>query len=672
MQVIAIAVAVFILPLLMWPGLTDYNYAKCIVGLVFISILLVLWGLKAWRRSSWTIHVPWLLIPVAGFILAGVLSVIQADNPRIVIQTQVLLTYFVLLLWMIADVARDQRSAQWILGSLLVSASLTALYGVLQYYGIVPGTPNMTRTAAIISSMGNRNHLGGFLCYLFFPSVILLIRAKALWAKIVSVVLILSLFATMLLVHQLGTRVALALTSVALVIGGLIFRPMKPLRANRWWLIGLAGAVAALSVYSSIIRPITQPIDTEGDDLWITQLWEENSGDARAWFWWIGVEMLADHPVTGIGMGNYKLNFFSYKADFAATERGKAFDFYISRVAQAHNDYVQTAAESGAIGLILLLGCLGLLATSLWIRLKRSSEENRLELLFLTGGILAFLAHAMISFPAHVASSSLLFVVFCGLALSPRYGSDMTFRWVLRGWKGKAFHVALIAVSLVVSVGAVNDLRANWLMERGFDRLNAGLYASGEELLHQSLNLDFAPRQTYYYLAIAQIQQEKFSEAEENLEKCMTTYVDDRVYLTYADLQLKMKKLEEARSAVKILLATHPSVRVEQQARYIEAVAVIEKREFDEALQLLQSLALDHPAFVPGLVALGQLYAAQGMVNLARANYETALRLIEQSLEAAFDRLENAPLIEARMIRDEIETISQQRDHVVVQMNGLQ
>ena len=121
-QVLSVAAAIFILPLLMWPGLTDYNYAKCIVSLVFISALLVLWGLTAWHRPSWTIRVPWLLIPVAGFVLAGVLSLLQATSARVVIQSLILLVYFGLLLWMIANVVKDGRDVRWILGALLASA----------------------------------------------------------------------------------------------------------------------------------------------------------------------------------------------------------------------------------------------------------------------------------------------------------------------------------------------------------------------------------------------------------------------------------------------------------------------------------------------------------------------------------------------------------------------
>jgi len=348
LHVIAIAVAIFVLPLLMWPGLTDYNYAKSIVSLVLISVLLVLWGLTAWRRPSWTIRIPWVLIPVAGFILAGVLSLIQATNARVVIQSLILLTYFVLLLWMIANVVREERDVQWILVSLLAAASLAAMYGVLQYYGLLPGFPGATGTNAILSTMGNRNHLGGFLLYLFYPAIILLVRSRSQWAKALTFVAIALLFAVLLLVDQTATRIAFALVTAALGVGWAIFRPSTPLRSNRWWLIGLAGVVVIMSVFTTVQSPIESP----------GEMWEDNSGSTRTWFWLVGAEMFANHPITGVGVGNYKIDFFPYKAQFAVTERGQDFNYPLKRVSQAHNDYLQAGAEFGGIGFLLLLSCL--------------------------------------------------------------------------------------------------------------------------------------------------------------------------------------------------------------------------------------------------------------------------------------------------------------------------
>ena len=655
-QVAAIAVAVFTLPLLMWPGLTDYNYTKSIASLILISVLLILWGLTAWRRSSWTIRVPWLLFPLIGFVMAGFLSLIYATNGRVTVQSLILLIYFVLLLWLIANIVRDQRDVRWLLTALLASGSLAALYSILQYFGVVPGVHGATGVNAIISSMGNRNHLGGFLLYLFYPAVVLLLRARALWARALVFILLALTLVVMLLVRQTGTLVAFALVTVAFVVGWLIFRAN---RASRRWL--LVGVVAAICILALIA--VT---DRGGKEPWLVKMWEANSGKTRAGDWWIGADMFADHPITGVGLGNYKLNFIPSKASFLASERGQAYDFYIPKASQAHNEYIQVGAELGFIGLFMLFCSVGTLAASLWIRLKRNQDKNdRRDLLLLTAGILAFLAHSVVSFPAHVVGSSLELIVFCGLALSLAYGESMSFAWVLDGWKGKGFHGLLIVIGVSVSLFAAADMRANWLMERGIDQVQAGLFATGEGMLQESLALDFAPRQTYYYLAIAQIQLGKLDEAEASLEKCMTRFIDEASLLNYANLLVNTGQSERAFEPLDLLLASHPRSEIEPRAHYLRALAISETGDPEGAIVLIEELLASYRSYKTPYIGLGSIYESLERFEEARTTYETGLEQIEAVLtktRATIDAEGNAITSERHgELRSQIEQLTYER-----------
>ena len=625
-QLAAIAVTTFALPLLMWPGLTDYNYAKSAASLILISVLLALWGVNAWQRASWTIYVPWPLVPVFGFVLAGVLSLIQATNGRVVMQSLILLICFVLLLWMIANVVRDQRDVRWLLAALLASGTLAALYGVLQYFGVVPGSPGEMGVNAILSSMGNRNHLGGFLLYLLYPGGILLLKARMWWARMLVALLLVALLAAMLLLRQAGTQVALALVTGLLVVGWLIFRVARRLRAGRRRLLALAAVVVAVSACALIVTTVMISLtDRANEKPWLVNMWEANSGKTRAWDWWIGAEMFAEHPVTGVGLGNYKLEFIPSKADFLATERGQAYDFYIPRAAQAHNEYVQVGAELGVVGLFMLFASLGTLGVALWIRSKRARDRSaRLDLLLLTTGILAFLAHSVVSFPAHVVGSSLELVVFCGLALSLAYGKSMSFAWVLDGWKGKGFHVLLIAVGLAVSLFASADMRANWLMERGIDQVQAGLFASGEATLRRSLALDFAP--------IAQIQLGDLEEAEASLEQCMTRFIDEASLLNYANLLVNTGQLERASAPLDLLVSSHPRLEIQTRARYLQALVASEMGDPEKAILLIEELLASDRNYETAYIGLGGIFESLQRFGDARTTYETGFEIIEKML----------------------------------------
>lgn len=633
LQVAAIAIAVFVLPLLVWPGLTDYNYSKTIASLLLISFLLILWGIPAWRRPLWTIHVPWLLIPIAGLAISATLSAIQANNVLVVLQSSTLLIYYALFLWMISSVIRSQRDVRWILIALLASGTLAALYGVLQYFAILPGPPGSVHAGAVLSTMGNRNHLGGFLLYLFYPGMILFFQAKSPLLKSLTLGTLAFTLASMMLVNQLSVQLIFPLIAIALLVGLLIFRARRPLHANRWWLTAFAGI--ALVVFLCMLNFTQSSIQLPPDDndSWLMSTWIDNSGNTRAQDWLIAAEMFEDHPITGVGLGHYKLNFIASKADFRATPRGEAFADYIPRAAQAHNEYIQLGAELGIVGLVMLFGSLATLAVSLWIRLKHSDENHRIALLLLTMGILAFLAHSLVSFPGHVVGSSLELVVFCGLALSLAYGASTSFTWKLSGWLGRGVHIGLIIIGLTVSAFALADARANWFMEQGIDQVQAGLFATAEESFQRSLSLDFAPRQTYYYLAIAQIQLGKLDEAQISLQRCMTRFVDEASLLNYANLLVNTGQSEQAFGPLELLLASEPRVEIQRRAAYLRALAISETGDPEAAIVLIEDLLLQSWASETAYIGLGSIYESLHRMDEARATYETGLQQIDGALD---------------------------------------
>mgnify|MGYP005838390611 CR=1 FL=1 len=678
-QVIAIAITVFVLPLLMWPGLTDYNYTKSIAALVLISCLLVLWGLPAWRRPSWKLHVPWALLPVAGLLLAGLLSLIQAANARVAIQSLILLTYFVLLLWMIANVVHDQRDVRWILAALLASGTLAALYGVLQYFALLPGMVGARGIHAMISTMGNRNHLGGFLLYLIYPSIILLLGTRSRWGRALAAILIGFTLSVMLSLRQAGTRVALIGATAALFVGALIFRPPRYVRTHKRSLLGLGGGITVLCILALIFGlwgvPFRASSEADAKKPWLVSVWETNSGKTRAWDWWIAADMLVDHPTFGAGLGHYKIEFIPSKADFLATERGQAYSFFIPSASQAHNEVVQVAAELGTIGLIMLLASLIMLAISLWVRLRRSNGKDQLSLLLLTLGILAFLAHSLVSFPAHVVGSSLEFILFCGLALSLSYGTSMSFSWELRGWTAKVAHIVLIAVGLTVSTVALADARANWLMERGIDQVQAGLFATAEISLQRSLALDFAPRQTYYYLAVAQIQLGKLDQAQINLEKCMTRFIDEASLLNYANLLVNTGQSETAFEPLDLLLASHPRPDIERRALYLRALAISETGDPDTAITLIEDLLTSNPSYETPYIGLGSIYESQDRIEEARATYTAGLEKVEKALTRTRSRItaagETITADKAGELRAKIDKLTYERATLLERLRDL-
>jgi len=665
--VYSLAFVVFAIPLFFFPGLTEYGYGKTMFALVAVSILLFLWALSAWQKDpqkgEWRPRIPWMTLPFLLFVVASLLSLLAAPNGRVVVQSLVLSVYFFLIVLLVVNAVRERRDVTLLLGSLTLSAFFVSLYGLLQYLGVLQGgDPGGVNT--IISTLGNKNFLGGFLGYLLVPSFVLLVRLRSRVLRAVALALIAFNFGTLMLVNQMAPMLGLIAAAVFLLIGLILFRPVEPIRRNRAWLLALLAALALTFLIEAPSGPLNSVVGLSQDSVtpretqsWIARMWIRNSGRARELDWWIGWEMLKAQPIAGIGLGNYKISFLEYKAIFLDTPRGAAYlDVKIPRAAQAHSDFVQVAAELGGLGILAVLSFIGVLVTTVWLRLRRNADEaDRLDILLFTAGIVVFLVHALVDFPAHLPTSMLVVLLLLGLIHAPVYGE----KGVLRARVGKRAHgvltVALAVVGVTVSVFAMTDLAANVLMGRGLQQLQFGNVEEARETLERSIALDFAPRQTYYYLATALVRLGDQEGALENYRKCFTRFTDENSYLVFADLAVSLGRIDEAQSAIQFLLSTNPKPEIEQKARYIEGTAAAERGDYAHAISLMESLATDAPDFELPRIALGNLFRATDQPEAAREQFELALALIERKLADAQAELSGR----TRFTADEYSTLQQ-------------
>jgi len=666
-MVYLIALFVFSMPLFIWPGVTEYGYGKSIFALVSVSVLLILLGIYAWIKGEWEIRLPWITFPVLGLALVCLLSLIRAANGRVVIQSLTLVIFFFLFYLVVVNVVREKRDVTLILYSLLLSAFFASLYGLLQHLGVMRGAHGAHGLGEIISTMGNRNYLGGFLSYLLFPSVILIVRLRSWVLRVLAIGLLSFNFGMAMLVNQAGTRVALLVAAAALIIGWAIFRPIEPIRRNRAWLIALLFVLVFTFLVEAPSGPLNSVVGlSAGGSSWIGRLVARER--TRVWDWWVGWEMFKAHPIVGVGLGNYKLNFIPYKAKFLASPQGAGYNFHIARAAQAHNEYVQVVAELGSLGIFAVLALLITVPVSLWVRLRRNLDEgDRFDLLLFACGVVAFLVHALVSFPAHLPASSLVLALALGLSSSCAYGKSAQVSISLKRWPLKATATALIVLCLGVSVIGVRDYRANLLLSQGTRQLQMGQVRLAEATLERSLRLDFCPRQTYYYLATAKLKQGRYEEAMADLETCLTRFVDESVYLTFANLAVNLGETKKARETVELLLSTHPHPDIRIQVEYLHGVIAIREGDYSRATQELEDLAQAHPSFERTYIALGDLYRGRGMPVNARKNYEAALNLIEQKLTSAEKRLSSATSLaydEYAKLRSEIDVLKQEKEAV--------
>ncbi len=681
----------FSMPLFFTPWNTEYGYTKSIYTLVFVSVLVVLWGVEGLMRRELTVELSW-LFPVLPALLGVSLLSLTGETPVcVVLQSATLVLYFGLVFLLVANSTGD-RELLWILAALLAGGFGNAFLALLQHVGLAPGGPD-----PIIATMGNRQFLAGYLSYLVLPTGVLLARVRRPWTW--AMVLAVGGFnlAIMLLTRQIGVRLGVG-AGLMFVAFGLGFWPARGGGLGRWGLAGLvvlaalgavlglvglvggvglgafAGAVWALGrllrrflwAWAAVgalvlaafflLLPVTTPLAG------VRQLWERQSGAIRAWDWWVGYEMWKSHPIAGIGLGGYKIYFVPYKVPFLASPARQTYAFPFPRADQAHNEYVQVAAELGALGAMVALGGLVLLVSLGLRRVARQSDPTkRLELLLLGGGLVSVFVHAVPTFPFHLPASSLAFVTLLGLALSPRYGPVGS--WAIRLRRralSTAFALTLI-LGLVVSVVAVRDMVADAHLFRGQVALQLGEVKEAKALLTRAVQLDFCPRMSLYQLATAHARDGDFLQAQALFRRCLRLYRPESLYANLAgtNLQVALAKeaqgdragaaadRAEAKALLQELLATIPFREQELEARYLLAVALLQEGEYLQAKEMGETLVALEPTFERAWMLLGDIARGRYLWDEARAHYTRALNIIRDKERRINDEL-SRPLTLAR------------------------
>jgi hypothetical protein len=245
-----------------------------------------------------------------------------------------------------------------------------------------------------------------------------------------------------------GHRFAAALALLALV-GMLI--PLAATRVSVEWrprlprqafvaatvAAGIAAAVLAVAFADRAYESFQTPAATTGTDL--NDRLFSASGQARADYWRVAWHDVEEHPLLGSGAGTFELRW--------DLERPNAFG-----ARDAHNLYLETLAELGPIGL-LLLGVLLVTPLAAMIRADLSVAGS--------GAIAAYAAyivHAAIDWDWEIPTVTLT-ALTCGAALlvaSRAGGTPYRFGPTLRA-------AALIVVAIAATAATVGYLSAEAL-----------------------------------------------------------------------------------------------------------------------------------------------------------------------------------------------------------------
>lgn len=367
--------------------------------------VMVLWGTRLWLNPRPQLLWPPICWAVIAFALYAVGRYLTADIEFVARQELIRVLVYSFLFFAIVNNLHRQETTQLIVYTLIFLAMAISFYAVYQF---VTGSDKVWHFVNPYKGRGSGtyicpNHLAGFL-EMLLPlglAFTLISRAKPL-GKIFLGYASLAIVAGIAVSLSRGSWISVGVV-LLVFFGVLAFHRMYRLPA-----LALLVLLVGVGVFAI---PKTHSFEARFKKL----LGGENvENDMRFALWKPAVEMWRDHVWWGTGPAHFNYRFRSYRPEVVQLQPNRA-----------HNDFVNTLADWGAVGTALvasawLLLLLGVIKT--WREVRNAPADlggknsNKFGLVFGASlGLLAILLHSWVDFNMHIPANAILAVTLMAL-----------------------------------------------------------------------------------------------------------------------------------------------------------------------------------------------------------------------------------------------------------------
>jgi tetratricopeptide (TPR) repeat protein/O-antigen ligase len=531
--------------------------------------------------------------------------------------------------------------------TLVVSGTIVAGYGVMQYVGIDPISwvgPGQSLPFEFnrgFSTYGNPDLLGGFL---MFPLPIALAMAlsdkRPLWRGVYWVVFAVTVWAWL----TAFVRGAWIGGAVALVIMGV----MAALAPVTWKAIDWTGAgfTVAPSI-AVVVKSLTAK--SEVLNVWarLQSIFKFGEGSAltRLEIWDAAIRAVKQRPLFGWGADTFRLVFPATKPLAYTRDAG-----YISVADNVHNYPLQLASALGVPGALLMYGLFGWV---LWLgapnAFARGKGPDRLLITGFWAAAVGYITHLM--FGLSVTGSTVLLWLALAVIVAPT-ARVQEFR--VQSW-GPAVAVAAAALVTAASVFNVTYIVADRYYLASLFSQNFG--SSGVDAAETAIRLN--PTNDMYRTQLAEAYRQQMAgwlqeartlkqqntDTASAIEQAFTAFqkseaayrdviafvpteYDNHVFL--AALYNQAASYFGAEYYNKAVAAADVGIEVEPNGpfiRYQKAIALWNLGKVDEVIRVLEATVTMDPKFADPIALLGDAYARTGATAKGITTFEQLLVL---------------------------------------------
>jgi hypothetical protein len=309
---------------------------------------------------------------LAGYLLCSFLSMLAASNGWLALRGFGVSLAGAALFWSARSVARAGRSGP-LLAALAAAVVVGAVTGLVQAYGIID-TSLASLTRAPGGTFGNRNFMAHMVAIGMPVLLLVSLEARRKRDSVFGTLGILLASAALVLSRSRAAWLGAAASIVFLVVEGLWVGRLwedQQLRRRVLRLGGLAmgGLLLALLLPNRLNWTSDSPYF---DSLTGVANYKEGSGRGRLIQYGNTLGMAADHPLLGVGPGNWPVHYPRY---MSSSDPSFDPDDIIPTNPWPSSDWMAMLAERGIPASLCLLLVGAAIALGAWARVRRGSRH---------------------------------------------------------------------------------------------------------------------------------------------------------------------------------------------------------------------------------------------------------------------------------------------------------
>jgi O-antigen ligase len=314
---------------------------------VFLAIgWLLSFGLhqKIGPRDREASHIPpYLVIAMLALFSTMILSTTVAINISSSLKEISKWLEFVVLILLGSQYLRTRRQIWTIVVLICLAGISQAFYGYIQaFFNLGPQAFIRDASLRVYGTFDQPNPYAGYINIPLSISLALILLGRGWMTRILAGLTALTLGIAQYLSQSRGGEMAIAGALVFIVLVGMP-RIRALMRVIIVLLLGLVEALLAGWIPQNIFSPIMRFLGLVKISF-VAPSGQDYSTAERLAHWFAGLHMFVDHPILGVGIGNYPDAYPRY-----------FITIFTDPLGHAHNYYINIAAETGLIGLMAFI-----------------------------------------------------------------------------------------------------------------------------------------------------------------------------------------------------------------------------------------------------------------------------------------------------------------------------